>query len=585
MKEAYCLDLNTLAHRVMLALAGVLLTACVAQPGTESNSSGIKSSSVASKSSSSSNVSSANGVGSSSSRSVVSSEKLSRPGLAARISKFEYQHSVLDVLGVELLPAELDQTVGGIPDDTGDGVFKHLADNQVSVEQHVLAYFQVAEAVAQRANIDQLLQQNSVCNKATLTCGQQFVKALGRRLFRRPLSDIELNTMLGVYQDALDEQSNYKEAAQWTLIALLQSPQFLFKMDNELAGTPNQPRNLDAYELAAKLAAFLWVSVPDETLLKAAADQSLLKEPGLSAQVNRMLADPKARRFTKVFAIDFSRARFASFEGATDADRKALNESIIATFQDHFWTQGKGIADLFTTTRFIVNPVVADLLGISIMGTELQPVDVSALPERVGLMSHPAMIAGMGDREVGSFVNRGKYLMERLLCQHPIDVPAALAGLIDQFSADTTGFNEHERAAVRMTRRECWGCHKQFEPLSFGFSRFDGAGRYIGERDSQDRALPLDGWVPTFEAVEPVYTDVASYMQILATNSVIQTCMTEHFLDFATSRIGDSVGKKEAEHVGYEYISGGSTLTSMVDAVVRSTLFQTIVPSPRGIQQ
>ena len=62
------------------------------------------------------------------------------------------------------------------------------------------------------------------------------------------------------------------------------------------------------------------------------------------------------RRMTEVFASDFSRARFASFEGATDADRAALNESVIATFQDHFWTRKGSIADLFTTTRFVVNP-------------------------------------------------------------------------------------------------------------------------------------------------------------------------------------------------------------------------------------
>src|SRR5690606_21502549 len=142
---------------------------------------------------------------------------------------------------------------------------------------------------------------------------------------------------------------------------------------------------------------------------------SLLQPQGLQDQVSRMLADEKARRFTEVFAVDFSRARFASYEGSTDADRAALNESIVATFQDHFWTQQGSLAEIFTTTRFVVNPTVAGLLGIQIAGDGLEPVDVSSLPQRVGLMSHPGVVAGMGDRDVGSFVNRGKYLMERLL--------------------------------------------------------------------------------------------------------------------------------------------------------------------------
>jgi hypothetical protein len=188
------------------------------------------------------------------------------------------------------------------------------------------------------------------------------------------------------------------------------------------------------------------------------------------------------------------------------------------------------------------------------------------------------MIAGMGDRGVGSFVNRGKYLMERLMCRNPIAVPAELLEELENFNADTTGLNEHERAAVRKTRPVCWSCHTQFEPFAFGFSRFDGSGRYIGEQDAAGKPLPLDGWVPTAsETDSPHYTDVASYMQILATEPVVQTCMTEHFIAFATSRTSDVVARGEAERVGKEYIAGGSTLPAMIAAVVASPLFKTIV--------
>jgi hypothetical protein len=505
--------------------------------------------------------------------------QMSRFGLAARMSKFEYQNSIQDVLGVALLPGELDAGQGGLPDDSGDGVFKHLADNQTSVEQHALAYFQVAEAVAGRTDLSALHQQLGICEDVGDTCGQAFVQTVGRRLYRRPLDQREQAAMLAVYQAGVTEGLAHAGAARWALTALLQAPQFLFRMDNELQGTPEQARDLNGYELAARLAAFLWVSVPDEALLSAAADGSLVETAVLEAQLTRMLADPKARRFTEVFAIDFSRARFASYEGATDADRVALNESIVATFQEHFWTQGGGISDLFTTTRFMVNPTVAALLGIEMTAEGLEPVDVSGLPHRMGLMSHPAMIAGMGDLAVGSFVNRGKYLMERLLCEHPIAFPAAITTEIDQFNTATSGLNERERAEIRMTRPVCWACHEQFEPLAFGFARFDGAGRYVGETDVDGKPLPLDGWVPTGEADPPAYQDVASYMDILANNEVIQTCMTEHFLDFSTSRVGDFAGKLEAKRVGAEYRETPGALADMVNAVATSQLFRTILPS------
>jgi len=504
----------------------------------------------------------------------------SRTGLAARLGKFEYRNSIADVLGVTLSAAELDGGAAGIPDDNGDGVFKHIADRQTSIEQQPLAYFQVADAVAKRVDIAALSTRLGSCTKQTTDCATAFVKAAGRLLYRRPLEQREVDAVLVVYTAAVAEKLAFVDAARWTLRALLQTPQFLFRMDKETVGTPDQPRDLNGYELAEELASFLWVSVPDDALLTVAADDSLMKPDVLDAQVKRMLADQKAQRFTEVFATDFSRARFASFDGATDEDRAAMNESVVATFQDHFWTQKGSISDLFTTTRFVVNPIVAKVLGVSMTGTGLQAVDVSTQPQRVGLLSHPGMIAGMGDRATGSFINRGKYLMERLLCRNPIDVPAALGAEIENFNATTTGLNELERSALRQMRTQCWSCHKQFEPLSFGFARFDGAGRYVGDKDADGKALPLDGWVPTGEAQEPRYTDVASFMRVLATNPVIQSCMTEHFIAFATSRSTDALAKAQAGTVGQQYQSSGSTLAAMVSAVVKSPLFRTVLTSP-----
>ncbi len=505
-----------------------------------------------------------------------------RVGLAARISKVEYANSVADVLGTTLTAAELDATTGGIPDDAGDGVFKHIADKQTSIEQHALSYFQVAEGVVKRVDVAALTKSLG-CSQATAECGGKAIAALGRRLYRRPLTQRESDAMLAVFNAAVAEQLDFAGAMRWTLQALLQSPQFLFRMDEETRGTAGQARDLTPQELAARLASFIWVSVPDEALLARAEDGSLTQPDVLESEVQRLLADPKAQRLTRAFVADFSRARYASFEGVTDADRLALDESIAATFQDHLWTQKGSIASLFTTTRFVVNPRVAELLGMQMPGSGLMPVDVGQLPQRVGLLAHPGMIAGMGDRGTGSFVNRGKYLMERLLCRNPGAVPAGLLTELETFNSNTTGFNEHERAAVRKTRAECWGCHTQFEPFAFGFSRFDGAGRYVGEQDAAGKPLPLDGWVPLpgkAEAASPKYTDFASYMQILADEPVIQTCMTEHFIAFATARTSDDQAKLEAERVGEKYLAGGSTLGAMVSAVVQSQLFRTIVPLP-----
>ncbi len=505
-----------------------------------------------------------------------------REGLVARLSKREYGYSVLDALGVSLTPEELDGADGGLVDDTGDGVFRHFADKQTSTEQHTLAYFEVAAGISERIDVAALADSFAVCQLATEDCGAGWVNEVGRRLFRRPLDEREATLYLALFSDAVEQGAEFEEAARWVVHALLQAPAFLFHIEGETDGVAGQDRALTNYELAARLASFLWVSLPDAALLDAAANGELDTLAGVEGQVARLLNDPKAQRFTESFITDFSRAHLAGFDGVTAEQRQGLHDSIVATFQRHFWQAGRSVTELFTTTEFVVNPVVSELLGLSAAdAADAEGVaDVSQLPERVGILSHPGMIAGMGDRGTGSFVTRGKYLMERLLCQNPIAVPVELAQSLEQFAADTAGLNEHEKAALRMQRPECWACHTQFEPFAFGFSRFDAAGRYIGEVDAEGKPLSLAGWVPVAaEADAPHYENFAEYMQILANDSQVQRCMTEHFLDFATGRSPDELGLAHAELVRAQEPATGATLPAMVAAIAQSPLFSHIKTS------
>lgn len=518
----------------------------------------------------------------------VALELGARQGFATRITKSEYAASILDALGVSLTEADLAASGGALPDDAGDGVFKRFGDKQTTVEQHAAGLLQVALLVAERSDVSSLIEASGSCTLATAECARAATAYIGKRLFRRPLEERELQALGQVSDDAFAQEQDLESAVRWVLVALLQAPQFVFHLTNETLGTPDAKRPLSATELSARLASFIWNSVPDPELAAAAEDGTLTTASVLDAQVARMLADPKARRMTETFIRDFSRAEKASFVDATDADREALRESMVETFQAHVWEAKRSMAELFTTTEFVVNARTAELLGLpatSVSGpTGLSTVDVSALPERVGILTHPGSLAGMGDQLIGSLVNRGKYLMERLLCQHPIAVPDALAAALEEFKVDTTGLNELERVAIRKTRPECWACHAQFEPFAFGFVRFDGAGRYLGEEDEQGKPLTLDGWVPVApEAQAPHYQDIAEYMQILSTEPRIQECMTEHFLSYATAFSPDAITRAAAPAVGEEYNAGGQTLEAMISAVVHSELFgHLLVQAPQS---
>src|SRR5690606_9087450 len=117
----------------------------------------------------------------------VATDPGARSSIATRLSKPEYTNSISDVLGVTLTPAELDAATGGIPDDSGDGVFKRFGNSQTSIEQHASAYFETAATVAERADMSMLAAQYASCTDPTPACAEGMTAALGRRLFRRPL--------------------------------------------------------------------------------------------------------------------------------------------------------------------------------------------------------------------------------------------------------------------------------------------------------------------------------------------------------------------------------------------------------------
>ena len=75
--------------------------------------------------------------------------------------------------------------------------------------------------------------------------------------------------------------------------AALCSPDFLYHV--EPAG------ELDDHALACRLSYFVWNSMPDEKL-SALATAGKLRRPGvLKAEMNRLLADPRSRRFVEDF--------------------------------------------------------------------------------------------------------------------------------------------------------------------------------------------------------------------------------------------------------------------------------------------
>src|SRR5690606_29351912 len=93
---------------------------------------------------------------------------------------------------------------------------------------------------------------------------------------------------------------------------------------------PGDVYAVNDYELATRLSFFLWSSIPDDELLALAA-QNRLSAPGeLAAQVQRMLADPKATALVDNFATQWlSLHKLASANPVSPDFDNALREAML----------------------------------------------------------------------------------------------------------------------------------------------------------------------------------------------------------------------------------------------------------------
>lgn len=520
-------------------------------------------------------------------------------GLAGRLTPAQHANIIRDELGVELDALELAAAGGGIPEEQpSTGLFRNGADGQAASDDYPLAFGRLAAVVAERVDMAQLVATLTPCTDAPATCERSFVAELGKRLFRRPLSEREIDAFSALHASVVAEGLSSEQAQRSVIEAMLQAPPFVFRLEQELSGPVGEKRYLDGFELASRLAFFLWDSTPDAELLALAESGALSGAPSalpvLREQVGRMLADSRAQRMIREFVEDFAGTERAAFSGVTPELRKALLDSMVASVEDHLWQRQGQIQGLFTTTTMRLDPSVATLIGLTPIGDGLQSYDLSASPQRVGWLTHPGFVAGMGDVDVGKIVHRGITLMVKLMCRQPAQLPDGLESTTADFNTMFADLTERQRSEQRRTMAlpveeggsnnpTCWGCHSQFEPLAYGFDRFDAAGRYVGEVDAQGRPLPIDGWMTDDlsldESAQPHYADMAELMKLMAESETVQACMAEHFIAFSTGRASSAVEKTFAQPVHEAQARSGGTLPAMVEAVTTSELFRALASS------
>lgn len=436
-----------------------------------------------------------------------------------RLTREQYANAVTDLLGLEGEwgdNLEYDEKIGPFSSNYTSPVSGVLVDQ----------YIASAEAIGEAAVAE--LEAFVSCDPSTPACVDDTVLHLGRRAYRRPLEDGEHERLVTLVEGAPDAPAGVGLLVR----ALLVSPNFLYHVEVD-EGAMGVVRD---HELAARLSFFLWNSIPDDTLLDAADDGSLADPEVRRAQVERMLADPRAQRTLRSF-----HAQWLGIDGLSSLQKNAEHvpefetlrasmQAELGRFVDWAMTEGDGsLETLLTAPYAFTDAPLAALYGIELPPGH-DPSDPLPVENRAGLLTLPAFLATHAHDADSAPIRRGVMVRTNLLCNPPPPPPPDANIEPPDPDPDATTRELFEEHTADPT---CAGCHVFIDGIGLGFEGYDGVGAYR----TQENGLPVDESGELVAAdVEGTFEGVPELAGMLAQSESVQQCVVRQWFRYSLGR-------------------------------------------------
>jgi hypothetical protein len=328
-------------------------------------------------------------------------------------------------------------------------------------------------------------------------CAEEILERLATQAYRRPLTDRDLEGILGFYESGAAE-GGFEVGVRTAVEAILSSPHFLFRLEREPAGVrAGESFRISDIDLASRLSFFLWGTLPDQELREVAAAGRLSNPEVLRAQTLRMLRDPRAEALGSRFAAQWLRLQdldkvrpdafwFPSYTAQLAASMRRETE----LFFSHLVQEDRSLFDLYTANFSFMNERLAKHYGIpDVIGEEFRRVEYPAGSQRNGIFGQGSVLVltSLGNRT--SPVLRGKWVMQVLLNTPPPPPPPGVPDL-EQTDDNQDGQALTTRSRMEMHRRSpvCSSCHVFMDPIGLALDNFDVTGQWR----IREFGMPLD---------------------------------------------------------------------------------------------
>ena len=473
-------------------------------------------------------------------------EPEAQPVFMSRLTHSQYNNTVRDLLGDETGPADQ------FPQEDYVRGFKNQSEVQSIPVLLAEAYSAAAEKLARNAFRTGEWKKVVPCQPTSsldASCRNQFVSQFGRRAFRRPLTPGESQRYNKLFVDEAKRTGKFLSGAQLVVEAMLQSPNFLFRMERGPAA------KWASFEIASRLSYFLWDSMPDEQLFLSAASGQLGAVAGVEQAARRMLQQPRARqaldefvsqwlRFDRVLNVVRDRRLFQQFNSGLAVAMTEETRRLIA----HLAWNNQNFMEVYTARYGFLSSELAALYGFPTPTEEFGMVRFPVSSDRAGLLGQATFLTLTSKPEETSPTERGLFIREHFLCQKVPPPPPGVSASLPPLS-ESKPMTSRERLQVHLSNESCASCHRLIDPIGFGLEKFDAIGRkreklaltFFAARGETERKptkveLELDTKGRISGIPNSDFSTPAQLGEVLASSAECQKCVVKQVFRYAMGR-------------------------------------------------
>lgn len=397
--------------------------------------------------------------------------------------------------------------------------------------------------------------------------GTNILEDFAARAFRRPLLAGEIDPIKRMVAADLRKGADSDSALRNGLRAILVSPQFLYLYENE--------GRLDDHALANRLSYFLWSTMPDETLRVLALGGKLTDPKVLHAQIERMLADEKARAFVHHFTDrwlelyklgsmppDPKGLGALYFEG--DLEYNSREET--KRFFRHLLDENLSVANFVDSDFAFINYPLAKLYGIPGVTTRaFQKVTLSD-PRRGGLLGQASVLTASANGIDTSPVTRGVWVLENLLGTPPLPPPGNVPAIEPDIRGATT---IREQLAKHRNIETCNACHRTIDPLGFALENFDPIGAWRDRMPGKGLEVDASG-----EWSDHSFSNIVGLKNLLRNQEdLVARNLATKLLTYGTGRKLDLTARPHLDRIVAASAKNGHGLRDLLHLVIQSEAF------------